>query len=161
MLKQAYNIMKNDPINWRSRISLTKIEYDYISLFEPEQLKQDKNRRQQKDFRNKIIELYKSKCIVTGYDEEECEACHIIPVENGGDYSPYNGLLLNRNIHKLFDKFYWTIDSNTFEIKINPQIENKNLSIKNYKGIILNLPPETADYLKWHNYKEHLCIHSF
>ena len=43
-------------------------------------------------------------CLVTGTRTEEAlEACHIVPVANGGPDSVQNAILLRRDVHALFD----------------------------------------------------------
>lgn len=78
----------------------------------------------QNTFRKRIIERDK-KCIVSGANKSICEACHIIPYCDSDDahiYDINNGLLLNRNIHKLFDEHLVTIDPDTCEFIVNPEI---------------------------------------
>jgi len=83
------------------------------------------------EFRQSLFERFNNRCIVTGNDcPLELEACHIISVATNEDYSLENGLLLNTNIHKTFDKYYWSINPDTFQIEI------LNKSVKNIK--ILN-----------------------
>jgi predicted restriction endonuclease len=61
---------------------------------------------------------------------DECEAAHIVPVAENGEYILFNGLLLGANIHKTFDKFLWSINPKTLMIEYK---NNKNVgSIANY-----------------------------
>lgn len=87
-----------------------------------------KNQRiSQNTFRKRIIERDK-KCIVSGANKSICEACHIIPYCDSDDshiYDVNNGLLLNRNIHKLFDEHLVTIDPDTCEFIVTPEILNE------------------------------------
>lgn len=101
----------------------------------------------QYEFRQKILELYGRKCIVTENKyEPELEACHIIPVATKEDYSLDNGLLLERNIHSTFDKYIWSINPDTFMI----ETFGNSGTIEKYKGYKLNL----SDGLK-SNLQEH------
>lgn len=100
----------------------------------------------QQEFKNKILELYHNKCVVTGNDcLEELEAAHIIPVSEVEDYSLDNGLLLERNIHVTFDKYFWSINPDTFIIKSL----NKG-TIAKYQGKKLDLPENLKENLRVH-----------
>jgi predicted restriction endonuclease len=100
----------------------------------------------QQEFKKKILELYNNKCIVTGNNCcEELEAAHIIPVSEEEDYSLDNGLLLERNIHVTFDKYFWSINPDTFII----ESLNKG-TIANYNGNKLDLPDNLKYNLRKH-----------
>jgi hypothetical protein len=61
------------------------------------------DRADQQALRNKLITTY-SKCMLTGTKTPSAlEACHIIPVKNGGVDCIGNALLLRRDLHALFD----------------------------------------------------------
>ncbi len=60
-------------------------------------------RPRQQHLRNLLLSEY-GKCQVTGAQcPETLEACHIVPVANGGVDTVANALLLRRDIHALFD----------------------------------------------------------
>jgi len=104
----------------------------------------------QQEFRQQLLELYDNKCIVSSNDcILEVEACHIIPVATEQDYSLFNGLLLERNIHKTFDKYLWSINPDTFIVET---IGDTSGSIQKYNGkrIILNNNDELKDNLRQH-----------
>lgn len=107
-----------------------------------------KCRLNQNDFRKKVIETYKV-CIVSGYgDLDELEACHIIPHTSLNTHID-NGLLLNRMIHKTFDKYLWSIHPETLKIEVSDSI-NKNSSIMQFKGQIVSIRKESIYYIKQH-----------
>jgi len=87
----------------------------------------------QAEFREKVMEHYNNKCIITETDcTDEIEAAHIIPFSEGGIYSVMNGLPLKSSIHKTFDKYLWSINPNSLCIEIKT---NKNVGeIKQYKN---------------------------
>jgi predicted restriction endonuclease len=90
----------------------------------------------QQEFRQKILELYNNRCIITDNDcDAELEACHIIPVSTCEDYSLDNGLLIEKNKHSTFDKYLWSINPDTFMIEC---LDNAG-TIEKYKGKKLNL----------------------
>jgi putative restriction endonuclease len=109
-------------------------------------VEQRHKRMGQKEFKKEILKLYHNKCVVTGNDcLEELEAAHIIPVSEEEDYSLYNGLLLERNIHVTFDKYFWSINPDTFVI----ESLNKG-TIAKYQGKKLDLPENLKDNLREH-----------
>ena len=72
------------------------------------------------------------------------EACHIVPVFLGGDYTTSNGLLLSREFHSLYDYHLWSIYPETLLVELildDPYIVG---TIYDYSGIKVNLNP---DYL--------------
>jgi hypothetical protein len=69
------------------------------------EINEKKERKEQQKFRENILNRDK-KCIVTDIISIECEACHIVPVADGGYYDIDNELLINSNHHITFDKYY-------------------------------------------------------
>lgn len=116
---------------------------DYLRITDPDKL----NRMQQQKFKQNLCEKYK-KCIVTGNDIDECDACHIVPLEIKYSYNINNGLLLSSSLHKTFDKFYWSINPNTSCIEVLKN--NKNLLINNFINKKIILEKETLENLRWH-----------
>ena len=95
-------------------------------------------RLSQTEFRNSLISYYDSKCVITQNESlEELEAAHIIEFKDNGDYDVNNGLLLEANLHKTFDRYLWTINPDTLKIETNPN--NITKSIKKYVGKKVNL----------------------
>lgn len=90
-------------------------------------------------FRKNIIEKY-NKCALTNINSGLCEAAHILPYNECNDFQKYNdnnGILLSCNMHKAFDKNYFTIDANTCKVQIlYRNISNDN--IDNIKEIELH-----------------------
>ena len=106
-------------------------------------------RLSQTEFRNNLIKYYDGKCVITQNDSlEECEAAHIVEFKDNGDSDIYNGLLLEANLHKTFDKYLWTINPDTLLIESNPN--NITKSVKNYIGkkVDLKLNPFLYTNLK-------------
>jgi len=55
-------------------------------------------------FRRLLMDAYRSRCVVTGYDAAEAlEAAHIVPYRGPVTNNPSNGLLLRADLHSLFD----------------------------------------------------------
>lgn len=105
-----------------------------ISLVEPKQL-----RTEQQKFRNKIIARDKC-CIISGFDESECEAAHIVPLNIEYNFDQNNGILLNSNLHKTYDDGYWCINPESLNVELNiNKINDKKLSCLMYNNIKANI----------------------
>ena len=95
-------------------------------------------RLSQSEFRSGLMDLYEYKCIVSSNSNpDELEAAHIVGVADGGDYMLSNGLILEANLHKTFDKYQWTINPITLQIETNSNYGEG--SINKYGGIKLNI----------------------
>ena len=141
----------SNEINWRELGYKTYQEYklDLTYLCKKLNIKitEEKDKRlSQTEFRNEIIRKYQT-CIVSSLDSIECEAAHIVPVKDKGNYTLNNGLLLNRCIHKTFDLYYWSINPDTKKIEVNSRYYT---SINEYKGKELNLDNELYSSLSQH-----------
>ena len=93
------------------------------------------NRIHGSKFRNNIISRFNNKCALTNINSTLCEAAHILPYNKCGYLEKYcenNGILLSANMHKAFDKNFFTIDENTCKVKILfNNISNANININN------------------------------
>ena len=87
---------------------------------------------------------------------EVCEAAHIIPFSKCENFDIDNGLLLNSILHKLFDKYDWSINPNSLCIEINKVSTDIYNILKPYENKhikILLYFPKTIINLQEH-YKE-------
>lgn len=114
------------------------LEFLIQTIYPKIKICQDSNvRLSQTDFRNGLINQY-TKCVITQNDSlEELEAAHIVEHKDLGDSDLSNGLLLEANLHKTFDKYLWTINPDSLEIESSPN--NITKSIKNHIGKKINL----------------------
>ena len=114
--------------------------------------KEEKQRYYQKKFSDIIFKKY-NKCIITNKGINlEFEACHIVPVNEGGDYTESNGLLLNRNLHVLYDNYLWSINPETLCVDVISEDEEIVGTIIDYSGKKIKLNP---DYFMKINLKSH------
>jgi hypothetical protein len=110
-----------------------------VILTEPSKVRLD-----QKEFRMELLKKY-GKCIVSGNTcIDELEACHLVEVKDDGTYDLSNGILLEANLHKTFDKYIWCInpDSKMIEVK-----NGTNSSINKYKNKIIEIDDDIIDNL--------------
>jgi predicted restriction endonuclease len=124
---------------------LLKIKIDLNLWANDKMYSEDQSvRTKQEIFRQEILKRDK-KCVITEqYNETECEACHILPVKDGGTYDLNNGLLINSNHHKTFDKNLWCINPDTFQIDILVNDKHKVGSIYDYNHKIVNIPKNST-----------------
>ena len=102
-------------------------------------------------FRKQIIYRYNNRCIISNMYKSVCEAAHIRPFSETLNFEVDNGILLNDILHKLFDKYYWSINPTTLCVElfiddtngtfdILKPYENKYIEcFKNYPKSIENL----------------------
>ncbi len=104
LLSQSYSFTTTTP----SYLPTLNLDEDK----EPQELARQE-RPEQSVFRKRLLEVYKSQCLVTG--STLClEAAHIKPYaecEDGSEdrCSLANGLLLAPDLHRLFDAGHWTV----------------------------------------------------
>lgn len=80
-------------------------------------------RQGQAEFRRKLLEAYDYKCAITRCDAEPAlEASHIIPYKGKKTNNIANGLLLRADIHTLFDLHLLSIQPETYEIVLAPEL---------------------------------------
>lgn len=135
-----------------NKFGLNQIPEQYFEISE--------KRSGQSEFRQNIIKRDKY-CIITNSHPDMCEACHIIPYNECTESTKYNinnGLLLESGIHKLFDKYLWSINPTTQKIEVSSKLLNDTSYelINKYNGVTLNLSKDILVNLT-HHYKHILC----
>jgi hypothetical protein len=84
---------------------------EYLGPPDERQLVAIRVRRGQRDFRERLLSAWGSKCVVTGCRIVDLlEAAHIVPHAEVADYRTSNGLLLRADVHTLFDLRLLSID---------------------------------------------------
>lgn len=133
------------------------LDYLFYSLKKYEHIEnnietiEDKIKRKDNNFKNKVKEYYKT-CIITGRSNIVCEVAHIFPFSDSDlndKYNEFNGILLCRDLHCLFDKKLININPTNFELILNDEIlEDKSLEVYHqYNKKILNIRQESRYYL--------------
>jgi predicted restriction endonuclease len=151
-----YNTLKNnfndDTYNKLVK-QFGKPDVDFMIMhtdLNPQKALELKEKRKDSSFRKNVLERFNRKCIITKNQEEECEIAHILPFCECNELQKYdvnNGLLLSANIHKLFDKYIFSINPFTFSIEVK---KDKIYTISDYEGMKLNLHIENIPYLEKH-----------
>ena len=148
LIEKYYN-NNNNSIFIINFIMYDKFKYYPLNSPNPEIIKLAKERIGQTEFRYNIINRDKV-CIITGDDADICEACHIIPFNECKNYNINNGILLNKNLHDMFDKYYFSFNNN--KIILSNKILNKKAFINyhKYHNNIINIPKECIENLNIH-----------
>lgn len=118
----------------------------------------------QTKFRTDIVNFY-SCCIISEDDPIICQACHIVPYSETKFNHIDNGLLLNYNLHHLYDLFLITFKFkenindtyNLYFVVISEKILNKK-SFSNYikfNNKIVKINANSKNFLE-QNYKKFL-----
>jgi putative restriction endonuclease len=115
-------------------------------------------------FRIVVTDNYQRRCAVTGERTlPALDAAHIRPYAEEGVHEPTNGLLLRRDIHRLFDRGYVTVTP-THHFEVSRRIRDEFENGRDYyamHGRLVKVPdpleqqPDPA-VLSWHNEKRFL-----
>ena len=83
------------------------------------------SRPDQAQFRAEIIRTYGEQCAISGCTVKEVlDACHIQPHEAGGPATASNGILLRRDLHRLFDLGLIALDPTTRSWRIHRDVSD-------------------------------------
>lgn len=110
-------------------------------------------------FRVLVTDAYNRRCAITGEKVlPALEAGHIKPYSDGGEHRVSNGILLRRDIHRLFDLGYVTV-SPDYHFEVSKSVKEDFSNGKEYyrlHGSQIMLPSIASDHpdksaLAWHN----------
>lgn len=101
-------------------------------------------RRGQTMFRNSLLDVYRSRCCITGCDViPVLEAAHIKPYMGEHSNIASNGILLRADIHTLFDLGLLSIDEQ-YNVILADRIESST-AYRGFHGARINLPSRLDD----------------
>ena len=151
--KSPYDVI----IELSKKYDPTDIELVYnmeFDIFLNDDLTNTKIKRLDDKFRKNVRNIFDNKCIITNVSVERCDVAHIKPFNKCNEIEKYdinNGLLLDTALHRLFDKYYFSINPDTYMIEVNMNIKNlKKLKIEQYNSNHLNLDKFNKKYLQNH-----------
>jgi putative restriction endonuclease len=130
-LSQKLVFLDNKPIYSEFELSEAASEADNKGGFAPDDIEDARKRtisaivqrEGQPKFRNDLLIAYGYACAVTNCNlVEVLEAAHILPFMGILTNNIQNGLLLRSDIHTLFDKGLLAIDTNSWEVLIDPKL---------------------------------------
>lgn len=110
-------------------------------------------------FRVSIADAYGRRCAMTGEKTPPAlEAAHIRPYSDGGGHELANGILLRRDLHRLFDFGYLGIDPGERRILVSPRIRTEFENGRDYyalhgRPVILPRDPAALpaqEHLRYH-----------
>lgn len=89
-------------------------------------MRQIRERRGQRQFRDALLARYGKQCLVTGCEIlAVLEAAHISPYRGENDNHPENGLLLRSDVHTLFDLDLIGIEPNHLLVVLHPKVASE------------------------------------
>jgi len=150
MSEQIKELMQTKNTNYEDKIKQLSQSSDICVMAKI------RNPQLQDLYRKAVVERFKS-CIVSGLDAEVCEAAHIIPFSQSNDFNPNNGLLLNCILHRLFDKYYWSINPLTLCVVVSDK-SNMYEYLKQYMGKHIKILSQYNHIIKYleHHYNAYL-----
>jgi putative restriction endonuclease len=113
----------------------------------------------QGSFRVLVTDAYGRRCAISGERTlPVLDAAHIVPYSENGQHTVANGLLLRKDLHKLFDLGYITVTPN-MQIEVSRRIKEEFENGRDYykhhgNSIILpvvDYDRPSAEFLEWHN----------
>ena len=112
-------------------------------------------RQGQPKFRQRLLELYESKCAISGCDAVQAlEAAHIVPYNGEKTNHASNGILLRSDLHTLFDLGLLTVDATSMKVKLASSLKGTTYATLDSK--LIQLP---HDNHLWPN-KDALAKHN-
>ena len=133
--------------------------YSYLNYLDKNNIQSNdkkmefKEIRKDYNYKQNVKNIYNEKCIITGTDMDECSICHIKPLCESLDDEKYdfnNGIILSESLHRLFDKYLFTIHPDTFEIIISEKTKNKKSLINDFCNKKLDINFNSKKYLDDH-----------
>lgn len=109
--------------------------------------------RKDYEFKQNVKRFYNERCVISDADIDECSICHIKPFcecDENEKYDYNNGIILSDSLHKLFDKYYFTIHPENFNIIVLDNVKNKKLCINEYVNKKIYINNLSKNYLYYH-----------
>lgn len=131
-------------------------QMDSIVLYQPTIAQNSRPAKEQRNFRENVLEAYNYRCAITGQsiwidNRVLLEAAHIIPYRDGGSFSVNNGIALSYEMHKMFDNglfgFYYDEDGQ-IKIKISQsqKIRDDSKILQRLNNKPIAMPQDTKQY---------------
>lgn len=122
-------------------------------------LREIKERRGQQAFRQKLIDIYRGRCAVSGCTVRDVlEAAHIKPYLGQNEDNPQNGLLLRADLHTLFDLSLLGIHPVSKTVHLHPSLRGSEYASFERGALKLgkNLPSFEALQFRWREFRKRL-----
>ena len=149
-------ILTESPVNYKSKIELADEEEIFV---------------RSGVFKKVIPQVYNYTCCISGMriianrEVQMVDACHIVPFAESHDDTVSNGLSLCPNLHRAFDRFLISIDTD-YRIVVSESFmeQEDSYPIRIFRGKELQLPKDKKHQplqqnLHWH-YERFLSVNS-
>lgn len=116
-------------------------------------------------FKKVVPKIYDFSCcisgmrVISGFDIQMVDACHIVPFSVSHDDTITNGISLSPNFHRAFDRGLISLNEEYRVIVSNSFTESdSNFALKSFEGKRILLPNEkhhlpSIENIRWHNEK--------
>ena len=136
----AWFLDDSDPLMWQDE-RLTRLGVGVV-------------REVQSRFRELLLDAYAGACAITPYDARPAlDGAHILPFVGKLSDTARNGLLLRSDVHRLFDRFLLTVNTDEMTCVVSTKLEKTRYS--ELDGVSLILP---KDERLWPSAR-HLALH--
>ncbi|WP_055073908.1 HNH endonuclease [Pseudanabaena sp. 'Roaring Creek'] len=155
----VYDVLSNTARQQKEYISSEESNIDSDKIESPNiMMRQIKERRGQKQFRQSLRQVHDDKCMITGCDITDIlEAAHISSYNSDYNNHITNGLLLRADIHTLFDLDLLGIEPNDLTIHLHPTVKKDDYA--QYEGkrlsCAIQLNRQSLDS-RWQSFKYRL-----
>jgi hypothetical protein len=111
-----------------------------------------KVRSGQQAFRKSLLDRYGEVCALSGpAPSQVIDAAHLYSYADVGQHDDLGGLLIRKDLHRLFDLGLITVDPSTLKIRVDDSLSIYPIyQSLNEESISVNLLPETKRWLKEH-----------
>ena len=157
-INEMKNINHDDMyVNLIDKYDKEFVDHVMYNLFQYEYIESDRIKerpiRNDNDYKKAIEERYGSACVITGINYPY-EICHIKPFTDCNEDEKYNinnGLILDRNLHKMFDDGIVKINPDTLLVEIGDKImkDPKQKYYKSFNGFKVNINTNSIPYLQY------------
>ena len=113
-------------------------------------------RRGQAGFRRKLLDEFDAVCAFTGSTPEPAlEACHLYSYAAVGEHHDHGGLLLRRDVHRLFDLGHLAVDPTSMTIDVaDPLLAFGTYAALNGRSLSVSTNAAHRQWLDYH-WREH------
>ena len=152
---------------WRSHVHATRAETTDTSPTERDpgaaaelpggrSIRTVRARVGQRRFRDLLLRRFGAACAITGpHPVEVLEAAHLYSFADTEFHDPFGGLLLRRDVHRLFDSGLICVDPRTLTVDVDPTIRPyPTYQSLHGSPMLADLPSATVDWLELH-WREH------
>lgn len=112
-------------------------------------------RRGQQKFRKSLVDQFGTRCAFTGdAPGRVLEAGHLYSYANLGQHHQHGGMLLRRDIHRLFDDGALAVSPDSLRVHVSPELEAYPQYARLHdRSLTVDLNEKRIEWLKKHWYE--------